>query len=360
MSAYKRPRLTGSFSPASPPYHLAKGVEQKERPVQQPNTPTSPPPTMSAQVIPGLSMSGPSASTASAASTVNTQLADDTPASSAAGTVSFAPQDRDGDAVMGDGGEKVEGEDGDKKSNHMRTDHERIQEGLKLVGEQEALRDYLLNVDVGPMYKLCEKQYTRSVPHPSQNLITLFNLTDIAKSVERKDPVTGEKTNKLRKSYENQIKTLAIAGRNKAIDGNGDFQTLLKFPDEEYFNQHVNGKSVESGLTASWEARLDKALAMPVPQIKLPEPENERWKSLIGTEEPVKLARPLVQGHDSSTTAPAVGSKQQNASGRPERANKKRRYNDSSFAGYGEGYLDDHLDSEDDTSLAARRKRVRS
>ena len=60
-----------------------------------------------------------------------------------------------------DGGErdvKMEGEDVDKLDSHMRTDHDRIQEGLKLVGDQEALRDYLLNVDVGPMYKLCEKR----------------------------------------------------------------------------------------------------------------------------------------------------------------------------------------------------------
>lgn len=167
MSVAKRPRLTGSFSPASPPYHLAKGVDQsqRERIVQQPNTPTSPPQHM-AQAIPGLGLSGGSSgsapSGASAASTVNTQLTEDTPASSVAGTVSFAPQDKDGDAIMGEdsgGGDiKTEGNEMDKQDSHMRTDHDRIQEGLKLVGDQEALRDYLLNVDVGPMYKLCEKR----------------------------------------------------------------------------------------------------------------------------------------------------------------------------------------------------------
>lgn len=158
MSAPKRPRLTGSFSPASPPYHLAKGVEQNKPAgaYQQPDTPTSPPP-QSMSSLP---------TNASTASTVNTQLSETTPASTA-GTASYLAKDGDGDALMSedstDAAATAAGAGVARPDEHMRTDHERIQEGLKLVGEPDQLRDWLLDVNVGPLYKLCEK---RKAPAP--------------------------------------------------------------------------------------------------------------------------------------------------------------------------------------------------
>lgn len=158
MSVAKRPRLAGSFSPASPPYHLAKGIEQTAHlgGFQQPQTPTSPPSQ------PMSASSGPAI--ASTASTVNTQLTD-TPASSVAGTVSFAEASKDGesDELVGQNPMKVQtGDETAPRVTHMRTDHERIQEGLSIVGTGNGaeLRDYLLDVDVRPYYKLSEKRKT--------------------------------------------------------------------------------------------------------------------------------------------------------------------------------------------------------
>lgn len=209
-------------------------------------------------------------------------------------------------------------------------------------------------------------------------MFSLYNLQDIANSVARKDPRTGEKINKLRKSYEGKIKDLNISGRNKAVDGQGDFETLMQWPIEEYQNQRVHGKEIRRGLENDFEARLAKALKMPVPQAKLPEQENARWTALLGTDEPAKPAvtavsmsssqqglansrtekkdRPGGGGTGSSTGA---ADRSSNANGRPERANKKRRYLDSSFSGYGEGY-DDGADGSDDEALSARRKRMKA
>ncbi|KAL9033478.1 MAG: hypothetical protein Q9214_007498, partial [Letrouitia sp. 1 TL-2023] len=47
--------------------------------------------------------------------------------------------------------------------------------------------------------------------------MSLFNLQSLASSVARTDPVTGEKINKMRKSYEGKVKALGLAGRNRAV-----------------------------------------------------------------------------------------------------------------------------------------------
>lgn len=200
----------------------------------------------------------------------------------------------------------------------------------------------------------------RSNPHPSQNLITLYKLDEIAKSVERKDPVTGVKTNKLRKSYENQIKTLGIAGRNKAVDGQSDFENLMIWPDDDYQAKRVLAKSIENGLRPDFDARLQRALHIPVYQQRLTDQESDRWRTLIGTEEPVKIVRPPGQPAPAHEVQPN-GIVKPAAPGavRPERSGTKRRYDDSSYVGYGEGYLDDHEDDSDDNKALARRKRAK-
>jgi len=122
MSAAKRPRLEGSFSPASPPYHLAKGANEFTKQPFQPDTPTSPPTSMNSSAASIDSTSQQHASSGS------TQMPTSTPATSVAGTVSFAANDGDGDATMTDGGdahrkeEDVEMADPDT---HTRTDHDR-------------------------------------------------------------------------------------------------------------------------------------------------------------------------------------------------------------------------------------------
>lgn len=186
--------------------------------------------------------------------------------------------------------------------------------------------------------------------------------------MQRKDPKTGEKINKLRKSYEGKIKDLGIAGRNRAVDGEGDFETLMAWPEEEWRNQRVFGKEISTGLGGDFEQRLERALRLPAPQAKLSEAENDRWRALLATEEPTKPRQasfgPAMTEVTASVSATAPSGKAAVRSGRgldrPERSGKKRRYDDASFAGYGEGFVDDALDgSDDDQALSMRRKRFK-
>lgn len=183
-----------------------------------------------------------------------------------------------------------------------------------------------------------------SRPHPSENLISLYRLDKVAAGVARKDPVTGEKINKLRKSYEGKVKALQLTGKNKAVSTPDEFTNMLLFPDEEWLNQKAFGKSVENGLPSSILCKLDRAVqASPGP---LPMKENERWKSIIGTDEPPKsraacdgIAKKPSQNIHNPSNPQAIPAAARSV--RPERTGKKRSYLDSSFRGYGEGYLDD-------------------
>ena len=207
-----------------------------------------------------------------------------------------------------------------------------------------------------------------SRPLASENLISLYRLDRVAASVARKDPVTGEKINKLRKSYEGKVKALQLAGKNKAISKSDEFSNMLNYPDEEWFNQKVFGKNVEDGLPASILAKLDKAVqASPG---SLPAMDSNKWKSIIGADEP-----PTVKPADLTARKPSQGLQVLSESGssvqntvmssrplRPERTGKKRSYVDSSFKGYGEGFLDDDIvgtsaGEEDSRSSLSKKKR---
>jgi hypothetical protein len=186
-----------------------------------------------------------------------------------------------------------------------------------------------------------------SRPHPSQNLISLYSLDKIAATVRRTDPTTGEKTNKLRKSYEGKVKQLHIAGVNKAVCAPGEFigGGLLDIPEEPWHSEHVSGKQIQSA--PDWLAKLDRALQ--IAPGRLPVKDSEQWKKLIGTDEAPKaktvpeaikkvgaFSQPLSGG-----TTPSM----QDQALRPARTGAKRRYVESTFKGYGEGFADDGLDT---------------
>jgi Rox3 mediator complex subunit len=210
--------------------------------------------------------------------------------------------------------------------------------------------------------------------------MTMYKLNDIATTVRRVDPATGEKINKIRKSYEGKVKALSVAGRNKAISTPGQWvpQGLFKVPEDDYRATRVLGKEIENGLTDAFMAKLDRAIQM-APG-KLPEREAEKWKALIGTEEPAPQvkAKATVDAKDtvdanapqkpsplpSSAAAASMRSASSPAGAklaRPERTGTKRRYNDASFTGYGEGFLNEEDASDEDarstTSGGIKKKR---
>ena len=212
----------------------------------------------------------------------------------------------------------------------------------------------------------------------TQNLIPLFGLQPLAATVARTDPVTGEKINKMRKSYEGQLKTLGLAGRNRSVkheDGKVmGLREMTLWPEEEWQSQKVGGKDIHKGLSSGILAKLDKAMQMQPGLL----PNNNDWENLLGNDNP-KLVEPTkalkIPNKPLAKTNSQVNGGTANAETvRPQRTNKKRSYGDASFegyTGYAEGIEDDDADagggySSGDTQLsrksgraAKKRKKVR-
>lgn len=180
----------------------------------------------------------------------------------------------------------------------------------------------------------------------------------------RRDLVTGEKINKLRKSYEGKAKNLGLPGRNKPTTIPGELTGFLEWPSEMWADQRA--EPIKQ-TTDDVLAKLDRALAM-APG-RLPTEEHNSWKSYLGIEDgpaaaagkgtpslaPTKNAAQMLK-NNASMRASAPASPRA-AIARPDRANKKRRYDDSSFEGYREeddGYSTGGLD---DMRVSGSKKR---
>ena len=204
----------------------------------------------------------------------------------------------------------------------------------------------------------------------------------LLKTVIRTDPVTGEKINKLRKSYEGQIKTFGMSGRNKPVKterpegeasrlrqsiGSG----LKEFPDdpneaqgplqtdEEWATRNVQSK-VE--VTPDFGSKLRKAMELQPGRVR----NVEKWDEVLGHDKPKTVVpTPL------SNAAPVAAQRLPNGVIRPQphavsdlkrqTRGKKRSYGDESFAGYGDGYSDVEdagaIDDYGDDEGGSRRKR---
>lgn len=182
----------------------------------------------------------------------------------------------------------------------------------------------------------------------------MFDLDALAASVARTDPVTGEKINKMRKSYEGQLKALQLTGKNKAVQhdeakfGLG-LTEMSSWPEEEWQRQKVDGKEVQKGLPESVKNNLETAVQMLPGSV----PQNNEWEDLLGIEK-LKQSDPNTKSAKLTNASKAekppngmrsIMTKAQDADVvRPKRTAKKRRYDDGSFEGYGEGYVDDEMD----------------
>lgn len=191
-------------------------------------------------------------------------------------------------------------------------------------------------------------------PDPSVDLVSLYGLGSIAHSVARMDPVTGEKINRLRKSYEGKLKGLGLAGRNKPlkqeIGAPGSLRYMTLWPEEEWQNQKVHGKAIKvSDMDSALQNLQLRAMQMEPGPI----PNNDFWEDILGHEKQAKNPAPGETGKKAalaptagrpSTQSYAASPRSQEAERpRPSRG-RKRHYDDNSFAGYGEGFVDDDDD----------------
>ena len=185
----------------------------------------------------------------------------------------------------------------------------------------------------------------------SQDLFSLYSLNEIASQVARTLP-NGEK-NKLRKTYKGKIKDLGISGKfdvavreDDAPDG---FLAMLRQPEEEWAIESRQGKEIENGLGAAVRSSLGTAMTMSKGTI----PKSSWDSSILGeldlpeakTQTTPTLAKQIATGAGQKGVNPAV---MQPRNGkvevaRPKRNIKKRGYEESSFEGYGEGYVDDDM-----------------
>ncbi|RMZ90547.1 hypothetical protein DV736_g2224, partial [Chaetothyriales sp. CBS 134916] len=239
--------------------------------------------------------------------------------------------------------------------------------------QPESVRDTLdeLQKDMGEPFLLCRSKLKPSRPDPSRHLLGIYGLSPLLGDVIRMDPITGEKINKLRKSYEGQIKLFGLAGKNKP-----DPCVRKKEPAEEAEPGPLR-KAIGSswrGLQSDqdWRAehpsseiatdddlrrRMRKALAIQPGTVRNP----AEWDEYLGHDK----TRPGL-GHPPVAVAPwkvPNGVIQQSRPRQPvdkrTTRGKKRSYDDDSFVGYGDGYSDveDAGARDDDDDGASRKKR---
>ena len=167
----------------------------------------------------------------------------------------------------------------------------------------------------------------------------------------------------MRKSYEGQLKQLPLSGKNKSIKHQEaiaapstakmmGLSEMAAWPEEEWHNQKAHGKSIQKGLSESTVAKLEKAFLLHPG----PVPDGTKWEDILGIDRPnpsASLNNNKVRKDSKSNGNPSATASNTpttvagaNETIRARRNTKKRRYDDGSFEGYGEGFVDDEMDHE--------------
>lgn len=164
----------------------------------------------------------------------------------------------------------------------------------------------------------------------------------------------------MRKSYEGKVKGFGLAGRNRAVKHDHEknpvgLLQMVQWPAEEWHSQNVHGKDVHNGLSQATMQKL--GLAMQMQPGPVPNTAEHDWEDLLGNEKtkplptidervkkPMRPDAGVKVNGQANGIRPQTGKVPLNEANRPKRAGKKRRYDDHSFEGYGEGFLDDDGD----------------
>lgn len=202
-------------------------------------------------------------------------------------------------------------------------------------------------------------------PDLSQDLFSLYGLESVAASVARFLP--DGKKNGLRKTYKGKIKDLGINGKFDVSvqdeDAPGGLMMMMREPDLEWNVGKVHGGLDLRQYHGEWMGK--DAKVWPTPQT----PEIVLRKALtfnpgiiprgLWDDSAIRLDGDKDKGGVQKSGA-HVGSQKTNSSvsaalsggyrppkqqelARPKRAIKKRGYDESSFEGYGEGFVDDEM-----------------
>ncbi|KAI5805419.1 Rox3 mediator complex subunit-domain-containing protein [Peziza echinospora] len=247
------------------------------------------------------------------------------------------------------------------------------------------LQSILAQADVHPLHLMCHLTYPILHPRPTVNVLPLYNLSSIADSVARSDPVTGAKK-KLRKSYKGKI--LDLPGKNEIpkarpppteaeiaegnVSNKGRPMSLLEmldWPEEEWHAQKVAGKELNTPIPFDQLRRACTMTTGPIPgfdpsilgleekKALLTAPKSAQTQAAVAATPQFPNGSTPSGNISSASVSPAVHMD----SSRPQRNSRKKRrkYDDNSFEGYGEGYEDEEAeDYGDDSKKKRKRKKV--
>ena len=215
--------------------------------------------------------------------------------------------------------------------------------------------------------------HSQSSPRITQDFFAMFGLEDLAAEVAREKP-SGEK-NALRKTYKGHIKRLGVAGHfdvvKKPDDAPSEFMSLINAPELEWNVHQVKGREMSDSLSETTLSVLSRAMTM----AKGPLPKQVWDTSVLGELAPISGDKQASSVKPTAPNTPSVSAasvlsklKSQALAGqdptRPKRNIKKRTYGDSSYEGYGEGFVDDDAgadtgcDSGEGEGGHKRRKKV--
>lgn len=177
------------------------------------------------------------------------------------------------------------------------------------------------------------------------DLYKRYGLEDIAASVARVGDNGVKKS--VRKTYKNYLRALSGAfDSTKKDEGSPDtLLYMMQLPREEWDAKIGRSAHVERGLPEEALQNLGKAMTMARGAI----PKSVWNPSVLGELNSTPAATPAKVVQNGVKTpvpqvaaVPRVGVSKVEVP-RPKRNIKKRQYGDSSFEGYGEGYVDDDI-----------------
>lgn len=188
-------------------------------------------------------------------------------------------------------------------------------------------------------YSLC-LAHTRPGVDLNSHLLGTYGLGDLVKNMARLDPQTGEKINKLRKSYEGQIKMFGLPGRNKTHKSAKDDQGLLPLrklvtDDEATWEARQGKRKIE--ITPGMRGLMGRALQLHSGRMGKVQDE---WDEILGHDSKKSSQQPQPAQPISQPSRPSLqnGSRLQQSMGhgvdKMKTRGKKRSYDDSSFHGY--------------------------
>jgi uncharacterized protein (DUF2249 family) len=193
-------------------------------------------------------------------------------------------------------------------------------------------------------------------------LISDYGLDAVHDRVRRLDPNTGEKINKLRKSYVGIVKNLHLAGSNKEVPTPGQWIDTINVHDPQGLldrgMKQTEDEVIDSQRIEKWEevwkvdvkpvsklaaqgllAKLGTAMQMAPGRLE----EADKWKRMLGEDYPKRPAmvpvatlKAPVGSSSSARPSPRLGP----AGGRMQRSGAKRSYDEASFSGYDETFDD--------------------